>query len=132
MKKPCRSMTLAIANLLSAVGWTAYSPIQEPAKSAAKASTSTTKFAAKKSTKKAVQVEGGVSFVGQRTVTFQVERKGRVCEEVVGVDDETHIEKNGTKAKLADLKAADKALIAHEPEAHTPALSIKVVGVSKI
>jgi hypothetical protein len=91
MKKPCRYMTLATAILVSAVEWTAYSPIQEPAKCAAKASTSTTKVAAKKSTKNAVQVEGGVTFVGQRTVTFQVERKGKFRDEAVGVDDETHI-----------------------------------------
>ena len=135
MKRPSGYMTLAIAILLSAMGWTACSSVPEPKKSslvtAAKASTSTA-VAAKKSKNRAVQVEGVASFVGQRTVILQVERKGRVREEVVGVDDKAHIEKSGNKANLANLKATDKTLIAYEPEAYTPALSIEVMGVGKI
>src|SRR5690242_1487979 len=41
---------------------------------------------------KAVEVEGVISGVGQRTITFQVDRKGKIREEVVGVDEKTKIE----------------------------------------
>ncbi len=81
---------------------------------------------------KAVEVEGIISSVGQRTITFQVERKGKVREEVVGVDDKTQIEKSGDKIKLKDLQQTDKALINYEPEAYTPALAIKVVGKGEL
>src|SRR6266568_42350 len=81
---------------------------------------------------KAVEVEGVISAVGQRTITFQMERKGKVREEVVGVDDKTKIEKAGSNVKLRDLQETDKALINYEPEAYTPALAIKVVGKGEI
>jgi hypothetical protein len=86
----------------------------------------------KKSGPKAVEVEGVISSVGQRTITFQVERKGKVREEVVGVDDKTNIEKAGGKVKLKDLQETDKALINYEPEAYTPALAIKVTGKGEL
>src|ERR1043166_10252616 len=85
-----------------------------------------------KPAKKAVEVEGVISGVGQRTITFQLERKGKVREEVVGVDDKTNIEKDGKGVKLKDLQETDKALINYEPEAYTPALAIKVVGKGEI
>lgn len=81
---------------------------------------------------KAVEVEGVISSVGQRTITFQVERKGRVREEVVGVDEKTKIEKGGNNVKLRDLQETDKALINYEPEAYTPAIAIKVTGKGEI
>lgn len=81
---------------------------------------------------KAVEVEGVISSVGQRTITFQVERKGKVREEVVGVDDKTKIEKGGSNVKLRDLQETDKAMINYEPEAYTPALAIKVTGKGEI
>jgi hypothetical protein len=86
----------------------------------------------KQAAKKAVEVEGVISSVGQRTITFQVERKGKVREEVVGVDEKTNIEKGGSKVKLRDLQEADKALINYEPEAYTPATAIKVTGKGQI
>ena len=58
---------------------------------------------AKASKTKAVEVEGVISAVGQRTITFQMERKGKVREEVVGVDEKTKIEKSGAKIKLREL-----------------------------
>jgi len=82
--------------------------------------------------KKADQVEAVVSGVGQRTITFQVERKGKVREEVVGIDDKTDIDRDGTKIKLKDLQATDKVVISYEPDAYTPALSVKVVGKGEI
>ena len=81
---------------------------------------------------KAVEVEGVISAVGQRTITFQVERKGKVREEVVGVDDKTKIEKGGANIKLGALQETDKALINYEPDAYTPALGIKVTGKGEI
>ena len=88
--------------------------------------------AAKATTKKAVEVEGVISAVGQRTITFQMERKGKVREEVVGVDDKTKIEKGGANVKLRDLQETDKAMINYEPEAYTPAIAIKVTGKGEI
>ena len=87
---------------------------------------------AKASKTKAVEVEGVISAVGQRTITFQVERKGKVREEVVGVDDKTKIEKSGANVKLRDLQETDKALINYEPEAYTPASAIKVTGKGEV
>jgi hypothetical protein len=81
---------------------------------------------------KAVEVEGVISSVGQRTITFQLERKGKIREEVVGVDEKTKIEKGGSNVKLRDLQQTDKALINYEPEAYTPAIAIKVIGKGKV
>jgi hypothetical protein len=88
--------------------------------------------AAKVTKRKAVEVEGVISSVGQRTITFQVERKGKVREEVVGVDDKTNVEKGGNRVKLRDLQETDKALINYEPEAYTPAIAIKVTGRGEV
>ncbi len=81
---------------------------------------------------KDVEVEAVISAVGQRTITFQVERKGKVREEVVGVDEKTDIEKDGAKAKLKDLQQTDKAVIKYEPDAYMPAQSVKVTGKGEI
>lgn len=86
----------------------------------------------KKAKAKDVEVEGVISAVGQRTITFQVERKGKVREEVVGVDENTDIEKDGSKIKLKDLQQTDKAMIKYEPDAYTPAHSVKVNGKGEI
>ena len=81
---------------------------------------------------KAVEVQGVISAVGQRTITFQMERKGKVREEVVGVDDKTKIEKGGANVKLRDLETTDQAMINYEPDAYTPAIGIKVTGKGKL
>jgi hypothetical protein len=88
--------------------------------------------AAKAAKTKAVEVEGVISAVGQRTITFQMERKGKVREEVVGVDDKTKIEKGGANIKLKELQETDKAMINYEPEAYTPAIAIKVIGKGEV
>ena len=88
--------------------------------------------AAKATKTKAVEVEGVISAVGQRTITFQMERKGKVREEVVGVDEKTKIEKGGANVKLSDLAATDKGMINYEPDAYTPALGIKITGKGEI
>ncbi|HTM10042.1 MAG TPA: hypothetical protein VL754_16785 [Verrucomicrobiae bacterium] len=86
----------------------------------------------KKAKAKDVEVEAVISAVGQRTITFQVERKGKVREEVVGIDENTDIEKDGSKVKLKDLQQTDKALIKYEPDAYLPAQSVKVTGKGEI
>lgn len=115
-------------------------PAQKPAPEQAKAAVEgkppaeakVAKAETKEAKTKAVEVEGVISSVGQRTITFQVERKGKVREEVVGVDDKTNIEKAGNRVKLKDLQETDKALINYEPEAYTPATAIKVTGQGKL
>jgi hypothetical protein len=87
----------------------------------------------KKSAKaKEAEVQAVISAVGQRTITFQVERKGKVREEVVGIDEKTDIEKDGSKIKLKDLQETDKAVIKYEPDAYTPAISVKVTGKGEL
>ncbi len=105
---------------------------QEESKPAQEEKKSENKDAEKKSAKKAVEVEGVISSVGQRTITFQLERKGKVREEVVGIDEKTDIEKNGAKVKLKELQETDKAMINYEPDAYTPASSVKVIGKGEI
>lgn len=108
-------------------------PAPKPAPAPAPAKTEAAKGEAAKTAKtKAVEVEGVISAVGQRTITFQMERKGKVREEVVGVDDKTKIEKGGSNVKLGDLQATDKGMINYEPDAYTPALAIKITGKGEI
>jgi 3-oxoacyl-ACP reductase-like protein len=110
----------------------AAAPKAAPAPAPAPAAAPAKADSAKASKTKAVEVEGVISAVGQRTITFQLERKGKVREEVVGVDDKTKIEKSGANVKLRDLQETDKALINYEPEAYTPATAIKVTGKGEI
>jgi hypothetical protein len=106
----------------------AVAPKPAPAPVPAPAKTEATKA----SKTKAVNVEGVISAVGQRTITFQMERKGKVREEVVGVDDKTKIEKAGNNVKLGDLQATDKGMINYEPDAYSPAIAIKITGKGEI
>ena len=108
-------------------------PAPKPAPAPAPAKAESAKAEAAKTAKtKAVEVEGVISAVGQRTITFQMERKGKVREEVVGVDDKTKIEKGGSNVKLRDLQATDKGMINYEPDAYTPAIAIKITGKGEI
>src|SRR5262245_47301817 len=108
----------------------AVAPAPKPAPAPAPAPEKTEPAKAAKT--KAVEVEGVISAVGQRTITFQLERKGKVREEVVGVDDKTKIEKGGANIKLRDLQETDKGLINYEPDAYTPAIAIKITGKGEI
>ncbi len=107
-------------------------PAPKPAAPAAPPPAAAKPEPAKASKTKAVEVEGVISAVGQRTITFQLERKGKVREEVVGVDEKTKIEKGGSNVKLRDLQETDQAMINYEPDAYTPAIAIKVTGKGKI
>ena len=87
----------------------------------------------KKAKKKVKDVEAVISSVGQRTITFQYEQKGKVREEAVGIDEKTDIERGeGEKIKLRDLQEGDKILLKYEPDAYTPAVSVKVVGKGEV
>ena len=151
MKGSANYMIGSVTALLLAVWMVACTSVQEQAKPAAPAvaqqpaparqeeakkeepkKQESTKAETKVAKTKAVEVEGVISSVGQRTITFQLERKGKVREEVVGVDDKTNIEKDGSKVKLGQLQETDKALINYEPDAYTPASAIKVVGKGEI
>jgi hypothetical protein len=142
MKRTTGPLALSTGSLLLAAGLFACSSVQEQAGAPAQKSASAqakpvteakaTKTETKQAKSKAVEVEGVISSVGQRTITFQVERKGKIREEVVGVDDKTNIEKAGSRVKLKDLQQTDKALINYEPEAYTPATAIKVTGQGKL
>lgn len=137
MEVSARTLAWAICTSVIAAFALACSSVQEQSK-APQAKTSQAQAAGKKeqpskgetkaAKKKAVEVEGVISSVGQRTITFQMERKGKVRQEVVGVDEKTNIEKGGNKVKLRDLQETDKALINYEPGAYTPAIAIKVTG----
>ena len=110
----------------------AAAPKPAPAPAPAPAKAESAKAEAKTTKTKAVEVEGVISAVGQRTITFQMERKGKVREEVVGVDDKTKIEKAGANVKLGSLQATDKGMINYEPDAYTPAIAIKITGKGEI
>jgi hypothetical protein len=148
MNRTTGFLTITAGSLLLAGGLVACSSVQQqtaaPAQKSASAQAKPVaeakplaeakaiKSETKQTKAKAVEVEGVISSVGQRTITFQLERKGKVREEVVGVDDKTNIEKAGSRVKLKDLQQSDKALINYEPEAYTPATAIKVTGQGKL
>jgi hypothetical protein len=133
MKALGKSFSWLAGVFLIALVQTGCAPVQERAQARKEtAPQEQAKVEAKKPTKPPVEVEGVISSVGQRTITFQYERKEKVREEVVGVDDKTDIEREGKKVKLRDLQEADKALIKYEPEAYTPAHSVKVIGKGEV
>jgi hypothetical protein len=126
------SLAAVLAFACSSVEEKPAAPAAKPAPALAPAPAPAKTESTKATKTKAVEVEGVISAVGQRTITFQLERKGKVREEVVGVDDKTKIEKGGGNVKLRDLQETDKALINYEPEAYTPAIAIKVTGKGEI
>lgn len=83
--------------------------------------------------KKTAEVEAVISNVGQRTITYQFERKGKIREEVVGIDDQTYIERiSRENIKLKDLQSGDKVYLRYEPDAYTPAHSVQVIGKGEV
>lgn len=138
MGSPIKCASWPVGITLAAVLAFACSSVEEkpaptPAAPAVKPAPAPAKAEAVKATKtKAVEVDGVISAVGQRTITFQLERKGKVREEVVGVDEKTKIEKGGSNVKLRDLQTSDKALINYVPDAYMPAIAIKVTGKGEI
>jgi len=73
-----------------------------------------------------------ISEVGEATIGYQVERRGRMRTSYIGVADVTRVQKADYKdVALKDLKKGDKALVTlfKDPaDPYFPALSIKVYG----
>ena len=79
------------------------------------------------------ETEAVISGVGQRTITYKYERKGKTREEVVGIGERTYIERiSREKINLKDLREGDKIYIRYEDGAYEPALSVQVVGKEEL
>ena len=79
------------------------------------------------------ETEAVISGVGQRTITYKYERKGKTREEVVGIGEQTYIERiSREKINLKDLREGDKVYIRYEDGAYEPALSVQVVGKEEL
>lgn len=79
------------------------------------------------------EAEAVISGVGQRTITYKYERKGKTREEVVGIGEQTYIEKiSREKINLKDLREGDKVYIRYEDGTYEPALSVQVVGKEEL
>lgn len=82
---------------------------------------------------KLLETEAVISGVGQRTITYKYERKGKTREEVVGIGEQTYIERiSREKINLKDLREGDKVYIRYEDGAYEPALSVQVVGKEEL
>ncbi len=77
-----------------------------------------------------------ISEVGEATIGYQVERRGRMRTTYIGVADVTRVQKADYKdVALKDLKKGDKALVTlyKDPDdPYFPALSIKVYGKGEL
>ena len=73
--------------------------------------------------------------VGEATIGYQVERRGRMRTQYIGVADVTRVQKADFKdIALKDLKKGDKALVTlykNPDDPYFPALSVKVYGKGK-
>ena len=73
-----------------------------------------------------------ISEVGEATIGYQVERRGRMRTQYIGVADVTRVQKADYKdIALKDLQKGDKALVTiyKDPDdPYFPALAIKVYG----
>ncbi len=82
--------------------------------------------------KRIQQLDIVISEVGEATIGFQVQRRGRMRTTYIGVADVTRVQKADFKdIALRDLKKGDKALVTlyKDPDdPYFPALSIKVYG----
>jgi hypothetical protein len=74
-------------------------------------------------------VEGVISYVGQRTITYKYERKGKTRDGVAAIGDQTNIKSiSKEKISLKDLQKGDKVHIIYEPNVYKPVHSVQVVG----
>ena len=75
------------------------------------------------------EMEAVISDVGQRTISYTYERKGKTRTEVVGIGDQTYIEKIAReKIGLKNLQKGDKVYLRYKDGAYEPALSVQVIG----
>ncbi len=86
--------------------------------------------------KRIVEVEAVISDVGEASISYQVETKGKMAEKMIGVADVTRLEKIEWKpVKIKDLQVGDKAMITvyEDPEdPYFPALSVRVTGKGEV
>jgi len=76
-----------------------------------------------------------ISEVGEATVGYQVERRGRLRTRYFGIASITRIKKDGKDLTIKDLKKTDKVVVIlyQDPEdPYFPALSVKVIGKGEL
>ena len=76
-----------------------------------------------------------ISEIGEATIAYQTERKGRVNTNYIGIASVTRITKDGQDLTLKDLQKADKVLVTlyQDPDdPYFPALAVKVVGKGEL
>ncbi len=72
-----------------------------------------------------------ISEVGEATLGYQVERRGRLRTKYIGIASITRIQKDGKDMTIKDLEKTDKVVVTlyQDPEdPYFPALSVKVIG----
>lgn len=86
--------------------------------------------------KRIVDIEGVISEVGEASISYQVEVKGKVKDAMIGIADVTRVEKiQWQPVKIKDLQVGDKAIITiyEDPEdPYFPALSVRVTGKGEV
>lgn len=86
--------------------------------------------------KRVVDIEGVISEVGEASISYQVEVKGKVKDAMIGIADVTRVEKiQWQPVKIKDLQVGDKAVITiyEDPDdPYFPALSVRVVGKGEV
>lgn len=83
-----------------------------------------------------VDIEAVISEVGEASISYQVEVKGKVKDAMIGIADVTRVEKiQWQPVKIKDLEVGDKAVITiyQDPEdPYFPALSVRVIGKGEV
>jgi len=72
-----------------------------------------------------------ISEVGEATIGYQVERRGRLRTKYIGIASVTRIRKQGKDLTIKDLEKTDKVIVTlyQDPDdPYFPALSVKVIG----
>ncbi len=76
-----------------------------------------------------------ISEVGDATIGYQVERRGRLRTTYIGIASVTKIKKDGKDLTIKELKKTDKVVVTlyQDPEdPYFPALSVKVIGKGEL
>ena len=76
-----------------------------------------------------------ISEVGDATIGYQVERRGRIRTRYIGIATITRIRKGGKEATIKNLEVTDKAVVTlyKDPDdPYFPALAVKVIGKGEL
>ena len=76
-----------------------------------------------------------ISQVDEATIGYQVERRGRLRTQYIGIASVTKITKNGKDASIKDLEKTDKVVVTlyKDPDdPYFPALAVKVIGKGEL